>query len=312
MTWSSTGYARGVDASVGADLSSADAPADGRGRHGDGGVGESARRGVWALARAGLAARGVVYLLVGVVAAEIALDALLDRRAPRTSASTEGVVQALAAHPVGRVTLVALAVGLAGYVVFSLIDAVRSHNDEHPAAKRWGDRALSVFGAAIYAFFCEQVVAAIVRPTPAAGSAASAHAHDRAVTAEAMALPAGRELVGLVGVVLVISFFFLARRAIGRSFADRFERAEMGERWWRAAMVLGSVGYFLRGVAFGVVGVFIVVAAIRFEPGRGVGLDGSLRQLAHDPWGPAVLFPIAVGLVVYGVYLGIETRFRTI
>jgi hypothetical protein len=250
--------------------------------------------------------------MVGGISTEIAVAALFDRRVPTTSASTDGSVQALAAHLAGRVTLIVLAVGLAGYVVFSAIDTVTHHNDEHPAAKRWGDRALSAFGAVLYGFFCYQVVSAILAPAPAQGSAASSHAHHRAMTAEVMALPGGRELVGLIGVVLVVSFFFLGRRALQRTFAERYDREEMGERWWKAAMILGAVGYLLRGFAFGVVGVFILVAAIRFNPSKAVGLDGSLRQLAHDSWGPWVMFPVAFGLIIYGIYLGIETRFREI
>lgn len=311
MTTTATGYTRGVSH----DLSTATATAsDAHSNDSDegGDASDTARRGVWALARAGLAARGIVYLMVGGISAEIALDALLHRGGPSIAASTDGAVQSLATHLAGRVMLIVLAVGLAGYVVFSAIDTVTHHNDEHPAVKRWGDRALSVFGAGLYGYFCYEVVSAILAPSPAQGSAASSDAHDRAITAKVMALPGGRELVGLVGLVLVISFFFLARRAIKRTFAERYNREEISERWWRAAMILGAVGYLLRGYAFGVVGVFILMAAIRFDPSKAVGLDGSLRQLAHDPWGPWVMFPVAFGLIIYGVYLGIETRFREI
>jgi hypothetical protein len=76
--------------------------------------------------------------------------------------------------------------------------------------------------------------------------------------------------------------------------------------------ILGTVGLTARGVFFGAVGVFLVVAAITFDPQQAQGLDGGLRKLAATPLGPWVLIAVALGLVTFGVYSCCEARWRDV
>src|SRR5690242_11520922 len=106
------------------------------------------RRGL----RVGLASRGVVYLVLGYLVARIALGAL-DGPSTGNTASGPGVAQAISQQTGGQEVLAVLAVGLLLYALFSLVDALLHHDAEAPAAKRWGDRALSAWGFVVYGAF---------------------------------------------------------------------------------------------------------------------------------------------------------------
>jgi hypothetical protein len=80
----------------------------------------------------------------------------------------------------------------------------------------------------------------------------------------------------------------------------------------RAFTVLGVVGHVSRGVVFGLVGWFLLRAAIDFDPDTAVGLDGALAKLAHASYGPLLLGIVAAGLVAFGCYSLADARYRRV
>jgi hypothetical protein len=74
--------------------------------------------------------------------------------------------------------------------------------------------------------------------------------------------------------------------------------------------VLGAAGQAARGVVFGMIGVFLVQAAVSYDPHKARGLDDSLRVLAHGTWGRAALVAVAAGLAAFGAYSLLEARYR--
>jgi hypothetical protein len=89
------------------------------------------------------------------------------------------------------------------------------------------------------------------------------------------------------------------------NFQDRLKQQQMPPGMWRAATVLGAVTLAL-------VGVFVVSAAVTFNPRRARGLDASLRAVAEQPYGPYLLAGVALGLICYGVYVLVEVRYRKV
>jgi hypothetical protein len=63
-------------------------------------------------------------------------------------------------------------------------------------------------------------------------------------------------------------------------------------------------------VVFGLVGVFLVKAALEYDPNKAVGLDGALAKLAHAGYGPFLLGVVAAGLIAFGVYSLSDARYR--
>jgi hypothetical protein len=262
--------------------------------------------------RTGMAAQAVVYLLLAYLVARIADGALAG---PSTSkpASGPGVAEAVANQPGGHAALFVLAVGLLLYALFSLVDAVLHHNDESPAAKRWGDRALSFWGFVVYGLFCGYCVSTAVSSSSRGGqSAARSDQRDTQWSARVLAWPGGQAWLALLGAVLFVIAAFQLARAARRSFRPRLKRHEMGRRSWAWAMCLGCIGYFGRALLFGIVGWYVTGAAIENDPRRGQGVDGSIRLLAGSAAGPVVLWILTATLLCYAAYLFVETRFRRV
>ena len=74
----------------------------------------------------------------------------------------------------------------------------------------------------------------------------------------------------------------------------------------------GSFGSCTRMVVFCLIGVFLINAAIDFNPDKAVGLDGALAKVDHASYGPFLLGLIAAGLIAFGTYSLSDARFRRI
>jgi len=75
---------------------------------------------------------------------------------------------------------------------------------------------------------------------------------------------------------------------------------------------LGTVGYLARMVVFGLIGVFLVKAAIDYNPSAAVGLDGALAKLANQSYGSVLLGVVAAGLITFALYSLSDARYRRI
>ena len=60
---------------------------------------------------------------------------------------------------------------------------------------------------------------------------------------------------------------------------------------------------------FGIIGVYVVLAAVQAQPSEARGLEGVLDLLARTPW---LLLLIAAGLAAYGIYNLVRARYRRI
>jgi hypothetical protein len=252
------------------------------------------------LARGGLVARGVIYVLVGVLAVQIAFGSGGKR------ADTSGALHAVAEHPGGIVVLWLLAVGFAGLAIWRFAEVVygQAGRGGRTAGKRLGSLARAV----LYAFICGSVVSFIL----GAGGKTSGNTQSKDVTARLMAHGGGRWLVALIGVGLAAAGVALAVHGLRRKFTKYLHMARMSRRTAQVVKILGVVGYVARGVVFCVAGAFLVDAAVSFNAQKAQGIDGSLLKLATTPLGPGLLVAVALGLVVFGIYSGCEARWRQV
>jgi hypothetical protein len=85
--------------------------------------------------------------------------------------------------------------------------------------------------------------------------------------------------------------------------------SETARRWTTRA---GVVGYLARAVVLVLIGVFLVRAALEYDPNEAVGLDGALQKLAHQTFGPVLLGVVAAGLAVYGVFYLVRAAYREV
>lgn len=251
------------------------------------------------LARGGLVARGVIYILVGGLAVQIAIGA------GGQEADKQGALQTVAGTPGGTLSLWLIAIGFAGLAIWRYAEAV--YGQAGPDGGKTTKRLASLGRGVFYTFGCASIVTFIIGQGGESGDQQS-----KAFTAKAMEYTGGRWLVGLVGLGLIGWGAGNLVNALRRKFLKRLRLAGTGPRVRRAVEITGVVGRSARGIVYGVAGAFLLYAAVTFDPGKAEGVDGTLRQFARTPAGPWLLVVIAVGLVVYGVYSFCEARWRDV
>jgi hypothetical protein len=249
-----------------------------------------------ALARWGLAARAVIYLLIGILAVAIAFGVRHGETDQR------GALQELTQHTGGTVLVWVIGVGLAGYALWRLSEAAFGVVGE---GDKVGPRVQSFARACIYGFLA--VSAFKVASDAGAGSQAR---QQQSWTAKAMQHSGGRWAVGLVGAVIVICGLVLIWEGIKRKFEKYLDMSRMSRTTRKVVEILGVVGSVARGVVFGLAGVFVIAAAVDYNPGKARGLDRALRELADTPAGPWLLVVVAIGLIMFGVYGFAEAKWR--
>jgi hypothetical protein len=257
-------------------------------------------------ARLGLVARGLVYAVVGLIALEVAWG-----RAAEDQASKGGAIAAIAERPLGRVLLVALAIGFGGYVVWRSCEALWGRSDEDgddgPVAA--AKRAASGAKALVYVSLVVTTVRVVVAGPQGAGSDDQ---QPKALTARLLELPGGRALVTAAGVALLGAAAYFAYRGVAQRFRDRLDTAEMGRWTGRLVDAVGTLGMAARGMVVAVLGLLVLQAAAHHDPGQAAGVDGALRRLAQQHYGQALLTVAAVGILAFAVYSLAEARYREV
>lgn len=251
------------------------------------------------LARVGYVARGVIYVLIGVLAVQLARGVGSDQP------SQEGAMHALARQSFGTVLLSVLAVGLAAYAMLRVAQAIIGRTPEagrHSALDRVG-AAGSAFA---YGIFCAIAISIL------AGSAGNGGGKPQAATADVLGWPGGRVLVVVGGLVFIVVGAYQAYLALSRRFLKDSKTMYMSRRTLRNFTVLGVVGLLARTVTFGLIGIFLVKAAAEYDPSEAVGVDGALQRLTTHAYGTVALGVVAAGLVAFGLYSITDARFRKI
>jgi hypothetical protein len=135
----------------------------------------------------------------------------------------------------------------------------------------------------------------------AAGSSSGSSGTD-STTAKVMSAPGGQQLVGLVGLGIIGVGCFLVWLGLSERFTKQLD-VKARTRGRRTPIVgLGKVGYAVKGLALGIVGVLFTTAAVQFEPRKSGGLDQALKTLLDQPFGPYLLIGVALGLGCFGLY----------
>lgn len=252
-------------------------------------VEQQAHRAVTVAGRVGMISYGVVHMVVGWLAVQVSLG-------EGGTADQKGAVQVIAAQPFGRVLLVLVAAGLVTFGIWQLSVAAQGYRWVGDQGKRWRKRA----GAGARGVVALAIAAYAVQLL--AGSGGSGEQPQQEFTARLLEVPFGRILVALVALVLIGIGVHRIHKGVTKKFLDNLDLSELPEQSRRLTTRLGQLGYPAKGVAIGIVGILLGLAALNRDPGEAGGLDKALRTLAAQPFGTVALLVVGVGLAAYGVY----------
>lgn len=261
---------------------------------------EGAARSDWVvlLARLGYAAKGVVYIIVGVLAVRTAVG-----QGGQTTGS-QGALRTIVGEPFGQALLWLIGIGLFGYALWRFIqagvDPEHKGTDASGLAARVGYAASGVIHSAL----------ALYAVRLAMGGGGGGGGGQQSLTAGVLASPFGQVVVGIAGLAVIAYGAKEAYRGYERKYRDEVAFGSLDARARRWIDHAGRWGLCARAVVFGLIGLFLLRAAIRSDPSEARGLEGALDTLAGSSYGPWLLGLVAIGLVCYGVFSIVKARYR--
>jgi hypothetical protein len=248
------------------------------------------------LARAGLTARGVMYVVIGWIAVQIAFGHS-SQQADRT-----GALHAIGATPVGSVLLWLLVIGFIGMTLWRLCEA--AYGSPGSSTRKTSQRVAAAGKAVVYAVISYGVLKYAI----GAGGPQSSDKQSVDLTATVMKYPGGRIGIIVIGLALIGGGVYLAYQAWKKQFRSDLRLGELHGRGRHVVEWLGEFGGIARGAVFVTTGIFLVVAAVQAKPGQAKGVDSALRALAATPLGPWLLLLVAIGLIMFGVFSWCEAK----
>ena len=252
--------------------------------------------------RLGWVAKGVVYMLMGATATQIARQEPSD-----DDASPTGSLNRVMEQPGGRILLLVMGVGLVLYSLWRLFSVAIIRDDDMNA---WLHRVGYFFSFAFYALLAFTAFSTVKRGTEG-GDSNTVEKLSRSL----MESTFGRGLVVLGGVVTIgVGAYFLVKKGLMRSFVDDLSTVDESDDevtdW--TIIAAGVAGWIGRGIVTILVGVLVARAAINFDPDEARGFDGALRRVATTDWGTLFVWVASVGLILYGGFCLLSHRYRQI
>lgn len=254
------------------------------------------------LARVGYASRGFLYIIIGALAIALALGS-----GGGETTGSRGALQAIAEQPLGTLALIVIALGLAGYAVWRISQALT--NPEHLGSDAKG--IVRRLGYAVRAVIYGALAITAARMVLGSSSGGSSGQTD-SLTARAMELPAGRWLVGLTGAVIIAYGIHRLVKALRDDIGKHMRLGDVSADTRRWIINVSRFGIAARGVVFAVVGWFFVQAAMQYDPSEAGGVSEALSTIAGESHGPWLLGVVALGLVAFGVHSMLQARYRRI
>ena len=240
------------------------------------------------------------YAIIGILAFKLAIGA------GGKLTNQQGALHTVAHQPFGHVLLTLVAIGLGGYALWRFVRAASGHGPEG------SDNGFDRVAAGGQRGRLRRAVLRRGRDPDGVGGAAAPGTPQARRPAGVLGWPGGTWIVGIAGAVMIgvgaLPGLPRGDAVVPRGFEDRGDEPR-GEELDRPGR---DVGHLARMVVFGLVGVFLVKAAVDYNPRAAVGLDGALAKIVHRSYGSYLLGIVAAGLVAFALYSLSDARYRRI
>ena len=247
----------------------------------------------------GWAAKGVVYVALAYLVLQMAFGQASQ------DASTTGALRLIAQTAPGKIVLIVLGIGLLAFAIGRILEVTTLATPQIDGK----DKVKAVVLAVLYASLALTAFSIV----GLAGSSSSGGGNsEQQGSAFLLGLPGGRWIVGLVGLAVIGYGAKQVHAGIKQEFLGTLRLAEMSSGTRSAVEKLGTAAYVTKGAILALVGYFFLQSAISYDPAEAKGLDAALQEVAAETWGQAVLTLVAIGLLAYGVFAFVESRYRRV
>ena len=250
-------------------------------------------RWVVLLGRVGLVGLGLVNLLIAWLAVQVAFGS-------GDSAGKDGALQRLAGQSWGAALLWVIGISLFALTLWQLGEAIWGRKSRSGVLKR----VLGVVEALVFGVLGFSAIRVAV------SGKSQSNSDQAGFTQKVLDAPAGQVLVAIAGLAVLGAAVYLFVKGFKRKFLRDLDLMTASPGTRKVTTRLGQAGYMALGVAWAIVGVLIVVAAVQHDPDKATGLDTALATLANQPYGTVLLCIVALGVACFGVYCFLDARFR--
>lgn len=241
-------------------------------------------------ARVGYAGKALLYLALA------ALIFQLGMGDGSQETSAQGAIAAIARQPFGTALLWVLAIGLGAHGAHS---AWRFFQEDGMERLARAARAVIYLGLSVLA----------ASEALGSGTSSGGGSSGSSMTGTVMAWPGGAWIVAAVGLGIIGAGARILYRAVTADWHDEFERHEMSADEHTMIRRTGQIGHLARAITYGIVGGFVVFAAVTHDPEKGGGLDQVLGEVTATSIAPFVLVPLAVGMLAYALFAAMMARY---
>ncbi len=252
------------------------------------------------LGRAGYAARGVVYVVVGFMALTAAFGG-------SEATGSRGALEQMLREPYGMAVLAFVALGLFGYAIWRFVQAVKD-TDHHGTSGKAIVIRIGLFVSGV-SHTLLAIYAAYLVVYGAQSSSQGSQSSTQEWTAWLMGQQWGLWIVAFIGLCVIGAGIAQIVKGAKAGFEKYMAMDPQVDRWGRPT---GQVGLIARGITFCIVGSLFLVAAWQADPSEAKGLGGALEMLQQQAYGPWLLAAIAVGLMCFAAYSLLEAFYRRI
>lgn len=246
------------------------------------------------LARAGFIVTGLLHLVIGAIAWHIAVGGSGE-------ADQSGAIGGLARQPLGEALVWAGFVGCVALTLWQISEAVFQGPSTDPRV-RPKNRLIAVGRAIVFAAIAVSLAQFVIGAPKDSGEATSDF------SATLMQSGAGSILLVAIGAGIICMGGYCVFKGVSRNFLKDLKTTGP-HHIGKATVPLGITGYTAKGVALAAVGLLFIVATVQSDPQEATGLDGALKALGEQPFGPFILGFVGVGLICFGVYSIARAKF---
>ncbi|WP_040685668.1 DUF1206 domain-containing protein [Nocardia vinacea] len=246
-------------------------------------------------ARAGFVASGIVHLIIGYIAIRIAIGSAAG------AADQSGAMAELAAKPGGVVALWVGGVAFLLMALWRLAESALGSASKPDADSKKSEAIDRVKAAGLAVVYFAFAVSAFEF---ARGSGKSSSGQSAGITARMMQTTAGTIALIASGLIIIAIGGYHVYKGVSQNFLEDLEgtTSDLVRR-------LGTVGYIAKGLAIAAVGLLVILAVSKSEPGKAAGLDGAFKTVGAQPYGVALLVASGLGIITYGLYSFVMARY---
>jgi len=246
----------------------------------------------------GLAAKGVVYSIIGI------LTALTAFGMGGSKTGKSGVIDFLQKQPFGKFILIALAIGILAYALWRLYTAIADPKDKVSDGSGIAKRIGYGISGLIYLSFSVTIFLTTIGSGGGGGGGSK-----QKYVAQLMDKSWGPFLLGLIGVIIIGVGLYQFYKGFSGKYLKQYNIGHDKEDIVRKA---GKFGFMARGIVFGILGYLVVRAGVTENPGMIEGTQGAFTFLQQLSYGWLLMGLIAIGLLGYGVFMVMVSKYSRV